>query len=592
MRGQLAPGADSGRLPKAKDRLAFRLAILIPAAFLPLGVFGGALISGPARAPEGPAERVLIRLTQESVSGRTAALARDLEALEALEAPALTRLRTPRNGASGCAPLPAAGEAGAEAFGFLALLDAEGAALCGAADAPPPEAEALREAIAARRPIVVVAPEGLAALRPVHEGLSLWGFLYAGLPAVAAAPPAADERGGAPEFSALTNWRGDPLWTSRADEAEDHPPLRRWIADLSGDEKTVRGFSRSGEASVYALAEAVPGQIFAVGRWAEEAEPARRSASSLQPFVLLALIWIGGLAAAFLTLERLLFRHLRGLNRRMRRFALGLGEPWTDLPKDAPLELRELNGGYRKMTLVIARDDARLQEALAEKNGLLREIHHRVRNNLQIIASIINLQIRRVSDPQSGRLLRHLQSQVLGLATIHRHLHEGQIASTLRADLVLEEILLRLIPSDAGRKDWGGGIALELRLEPVLLAADRMTPLSFLMTEIVIGLTERMEQAAESRALRLEVSLTRTRPAEARLEMRIAPPAAAAEPSKEELFAARLRENLIRDFARQLGAGLESGVAEDERGPFQHLRLTLPLGGAEALAAAVQEAGV
>lgn len=575
-RGLPEPGSEAARLPRTKDRLAFRLAILIPAAFLPLGALGGAMIAGLVRPSEGPAERILIRLTEEAVSGRAAALARDLEALGALEAPALTRLKARDEEGSGCAPPP-----GAEAFDFLALLNAEGAALCGAAAALPPEDEALREAVAARRPIVASAPEGLVALRPVLEKRRLLGFLYAGL---RDGPPAREPSGG-PPFAALVNWRGDLLWTSAAEAAAGEAPDGRWAADLSSGASTLRAFSRSGEASIYALAEAVPGQIYALGRW-PEAEASRRSSPNLQALALLALTWLGGLAAAFWMLERVLLRHLRGLGRRMRRFALGLGEPWTDLPSGAPIELRELNGGFRKMALVIARDEARLQEALAEKSGLLREIHHRVRNNLQIIASIINLQIRRVSDPQAVRLLRHLQSRVLGLATIHRHLHEGQAASVLRADLVLEEILRRLIPSEAERRDWGGGILLELRLEPVLLAADRMTPLSFLVTEAVIDLTERMERAATQEPPRLGVSLTRTRkdlqPAsEAVFEMRVAPPVEAL-PSTEGLSTTRLREDLIRDFARQLGADLEAGRSEDERGAFQHLRLRLPLGEAEA----------
>jgi PAS domain S-box-containing protein len=73
----------------------------------------------------------------------------------------------------------------------------------------------------------------------------------------------------------------------------------------------------------------------------------------------------------------------------------------------------------RKMT-------EQIEASLAEKETLVKEVHHRVKNNLQIITSILNLQIRKIDDPGTIEVLKDSQTRVQAMALVHEHLYRGK----------------------------------------------------------------------------------------------------------------------------------------------------------------------
>ncbi len=79
------------------------------------------------------------------------------------------------------------------------------------------------------------------------------------------------------------------------------------------------------------------------------------------------------------------------------------------------------------------------------KEVLLREVHHRVKNNLQLIASIINMQIRKAESPEAKLLMRGLQDRVMSLATIHRELYQTSGVTDIRADELLSRIVRQVV---------------------------------------------------------------------------------------------------------------------------------------------------
>jgi two-component system, chemotaxis family, CheB/CheR fusion protein len=85
--------------------------------------------------------------------------------------------------------------------------------------------------------------------------------------------------------------------------------------------------------------------------------------------------------------------------------------------------------------------ESQIQNSLTEKEVLLREIHHRVKNNLQIVSSLLSLQSNRISDPQTNEILQDSQNRVQAMASIHEILYQ----SLNLADLNLAEYIQILV---------------------------------------------------------------------------------------------------------------------------------------------------
>ena len=74
----------------------------------------------------------------------------------------------------------------------------------------------------------------------------------------------------------------------------------------------------------------------------------------------------------------------------------------------------------------------RLRKAVKEKESLLREVHHRVKNNLQVISSLLNLQAASIKDPQFVQLFRECQTRIASIAQLHETLHRSNDLSCIR----------------------------------------------------------------------------------------------------------------------------------------------------------------
>jgi two-component sensor histidine kinase len=86
-------------------------------------------------------------------------------------------------------------------------------------------------------------------------------------------------------------------------------------------------------------------------------------------------------------------------------------------------ELGHLVDGFNAMLNQIAERDDALRTSLGEKEVLLKEVHHRVKNNLQIIASLLDLQANSITDRGTAEMLRESRNRVRSMALIHEHLY-------------------------------------------------------------------------------------------------------------------------------------------------------------------------
>lgn len=123
-----------------------------------------------------------------------------------------------------------------------------------------------------------------------------------------------------------------------------------------------------------------------------------------------------------------------------------------------------------------------LSVALQEKELLLREIHHRVKNNMQVISSLLNLQARNVQDPVALKVMREGRDRVRSMALIHQTLYQNNDFSTVETKdyfLKLAESLFHTYNIDQDR------VQLIAQIEPLKFNVDIMISLGLILNELI-----------------------------------------------------------------------------------------------------------
>ena len=118
--------------------------------------------------------------------------------------------------------------------------------------------------------------------------------------------------------------------------------------------------------------------------------------------------------------------------------------------------------------------------ALLQRDLLLREVYHRVKNNLQLIDSLLLMQVRQLSDPDAKIALQSLRNRVYALGLVHHQLMGSDNLKTFDIAPFLQELSNNLIKGSAGRN-----ISLSVRAMPLDVGLDFAIPLGLLVTELV-----------------------------------------------------------------------------------------------------------
>ncbi len=158
-------------------------------------------------------------------------------------------------------------------------------------------------------------------------------------------------------------------------------------------------------------------------------------ADFLMPILMIGLAWTGIWFAAESVVTRWIL-YLRRFSAAYRSGHYSI-RPQLD---GAPSEFRSLGDGLAEMASSIQDRDRRLRDALEQKSILIREIHHRVKNNLQIVMSLLSLQAGQLRDPAARDALTQAQVRINALALVHRILHEIEDLTTVDLKRLLHEL--------------------------------------------------------------------------------------------------------------------------------------------------------
>lgn len=136
----------------------------------------------------------------------------------------------------------------------------------------------------------------------------------------------------------------------------------------------------------------------------------------------------------------------------------------------------------RKKNLLLANKKALLEITLEEKNMLLKEIHHRVKNNLQVISSLLSLQQRQISDPKASQAIQEGRDRVKAMALIHQNLYQDTALIGVETSDYVNKLANSLIKN---YKIEDKKIVLNIDVDPMKLDIDTIIPLGLVINELI-----------------------------------------------------------------------------------------------------------
>jgi two-component sensor histidine kinase len=148
----------------------------------------------------------------------------------------------------------------------------------------------------------------------------------------------------------------------------------------------------------------------------------------------------------------------------------------------APSEVRRLAGTLDALAEAIETRDRSLTDNLTEKDALLREIHHRVKNNLQIISSLLSMQQRALKDEPAKAALGDTRQRISALALIYRTLYQSEDIRHADARDFLTELVGQLVAGESGR---GPVVASTVEADSLIVDPDKLAPLALWLVEAV-----------------------------------------------------------------------------------------------------------
>lgn len=240
--------------------------------------------------------------------------------------------------------------------------------------------------------------------------------------------------------------------------------------DVRGRHRVYAGTSVAG-GDVYALLSAPSPNVFS---WAR-----------LNPLgVLFApiLAWVLALMCVTWVSERIVVRWMHYLERVAALYAKGKFNVRPTQAVHAPAEIRNLASTLNNLADTISARNQSLTASLEEKDALMREIHHRVKNNLQIISSLLSMQQRALTDEPAKAAVGDTRQRIAALALIYRTLYQSDDLRYADARVFLTDLVGQLIAGEAGR---GPVVTSSVEADSLVVDPDKLAPLALWLVEAV-----------------------------------------------------------------------------------------------------------
>ena len=257
------------------------------------------------------------------------------------------------------------------------------------------------------------------------------------------------------------------------------------------------------------------------------------------------LMWVIAALMTWLLVTRLLIRPLRQLQRAVGRFQPGDSDFVLPQKLGPATEIQELRDAFARAVMRVEESERDMGAALEGQRRLVREVHHRVKNNLQVVASLLNIHGRSAETPAAREAYASISRRVGALSIVHRnHFAEMEENRGISLRPLLSELAAEL---RAGAPEAARALRIDLELDSANTTQDVAVSIAFLVTEIVEY--SMLHRPADS----VEIGLRRTSDltAELSLASTVLVPEEAGDPQKIQF------ERIISGLAKQLRSDLD-----------------------------------
>lgn len=216
------------------------------------------------------------------------------------------------------------------------------------------------------------------------------------------------------------------------------------------------------------------------------ADPAPMTISELVGVVLPVVIWLTALFAGWFAIDRLVVKPLQAIERGMVIYGRSANPGRTQLrfgTRDfGSTELCSLAASFDAMANEIDQHSRNLRTALVEQQRLTREVHHRVKNNLQIVSSLLSLQARGADSSESAQTYAVIQARLAALMHVHRWMYDDATSNGVDLEALAGELCAGLEASLVSPAH--PVVSVSCDIAPIILHPDAAVPTAFLITEL------------------------------------------------------------------------------------------------------------
>jgi two-component sensor histidine kinase len=275
--------------------------------------------------------------------------------------------------------------------------------------------------------------------------------------------------------------RGGTMIGGSAEMASSLPVAKRFAAAVAAGELVFTDYGQDGSLREFHVQPLVSGATFAV-----TALPLTATFATLVAdwgLLVLTLVALSvALLAVWIGTDRWCLRPLGYIREFAARVARGEDvklappRPWTP-------EMMAIANAVQQMAKAIANRESDLNAGLEQRDHMLREIHHRVKNNLQMISSLLNLQAGEIRSPRIRRLFGDAQNRVLTLSILHRHLYERSSWSLVDFQQFISDLVRQVSVARHGADRVAP--RFQIRAPIMAVGPDTAIPIGLIVTEAV-----------------------------------------------------------------------------------------------------------